>query len=157
ELVELQAHALNNVGVVRVHTGDFGGVADLERAIKLATPLQSLELLRAYNNITGALFASGKPFREHEMELEGLRAAERLGMPRWIQNFRAEVAVRLLDTGEDWDEAMRLASGVIEAADARLATQGLARYVRSSIALARGNIEQALTDSSMNIEVLDRT
>jgi len=156
-LTELEAHALNNIGVARVHAGDFGGIGDLEHAIDLAAPLNSLELLRAYNNISGALFSAGEPFFKRETEVKALRAAERLGIPRWIANFRAELAVRLLDTGDDWDEAIRLANAVLDEADARFSTTQLARHVRRSICLARGDIEQALEDAYANADAARRT
>ena len=50
-LDELQAHALNNIGVSRLGMGDRGGLEDLERSIEIADAINSVESARAYGNL----------------------------------------------------------------------------------------------------------
>ena len=69
-LEELQAHALDNIGVTRLGMGDERGFEDLERSIAIADSINSVESARAYGNLASALDDFG--------ELErGVRDAER--------------------------------------------------------------------------------
>ena len=60
ELPDLQANALNTIGLARVLTDDFAGISDMEESLRLALEQGSLdEIARTYNNLGGAYTIEG--------------------------------------------------------------------------------------------------
>jgi hypothetical protein len=60
-LGELQAHALNTIGMARVSMGDFGGLAELDESLRLILEHGSpFEIGRVYNNLGFALYTAGR-------------------------------------------------------------------------------------------------
>ncbi len=91
-LVELQAHALINIGTAKVNLGDASGLEDLERAIEIALAAGSSEVARATNNLAVSVrFLKGDLRRCLALLDEAVAHAERLGMAnllRFSQNVR---------------------------------------------------------------------
>ena len=58
-LDELQAHALDNIGLSRLSIGDRGGLEDLDRSIEIADAINSVESARAYGNLAPRSLISG--------------------------------------------------------------------------------------------------
>jgi class 3 adenylate cyclase/tetratricopeptide (TPR) repeat protein len=151
-LPALSANALNTLGVVRVGTGDRGGVVDLERALKIAVDLGSPEVVRAYNNLAATLTALGDLDQAYELYREARRAAERFGLVgqlRWLQ-------VEEMDehyTRGRWDDALLVAERALESDEAGLPhlREVDARIIRAAVRAARGE-DGALEDSRAALE-----
>jgi class 3 adenylate cyclase/tetratricopeptide (TPR) repeat protein len=152
-LAELQAHALNNIGVARAHLGDESGLADVERSIEIALAANSPEAARGYNNL-GALMADRANFRRStELFREAVRVGERLGNASVVRYSRAIVIDQLFWIGE-WDEFLRRADDFIAACEAGDPHYGEAylRMTRASLRLARGDVSGALDDVRQGLE-----
>jgi tetratricopeptide (TPR) repeat protein len=146
-LPELQAHALNNIGVAKDHLGDESGKADLERSIEIALAANSPEAARGYNNL-GALMGDRGEFRRSvELFREAVRVAERLGNATVARYSRAVVIEQLYWLGE-WDEFVRHADEFIAACEAGAPhySEPYVRINRASVRLARGDFDGALDD-----------
>ena len=109
-LDELQAHALDNIGVSRIGKDDERGFADLERSIAIADSINSVESARAYGNLASALADFGELERGFEMLGEARRRAERFGLDDWLLWLRGEVAYEPYCAGE-WDEGASVLDG----------------------------------------------
>ena len=112
-LEELQAHALDNIGVARIGQGDHAGIADIERSIEIADRINSIESARAYGNLASALDDLGQLERSWELLHEGRLRAERFGLDDWLLWLRGESAWRPYYAGR-WDEALRVLDDLIE-------------------------------------------
>jgi class 3 adenylate cyclase len=112
-LDELRASNLNNIGVVRVESGNEQGVGDLERAVELA-PAESWQQWRAALNLAWAGSAMlGDLSRAWERHLESSRIATRSGLEfpvRWERGERVGYAYWL----GRWEECERVASEFID-------------------------------------------
>ena len=89
-LDELQAHALNNIGVSRLGMGDRGAIEDLERSIEISDAINSVESARAYGNLASSLVEHGELERSAELLQEAHRRAERFGLDDWLLWLRGE-------------------------------------------------------------------
>jgi DNA-binding CsgD family transcriptional regulator len=85
-------HALNNVGMARVKTGDPGGFADMERSLRLAREHHmDDEVARAYVNLSGAAI------RRFDFETTARLATDgiKFCIDRDLQGYRLFLASRL--------------------------------------------------------------
>jgi tetratricopeptide (TPR) repeat protein len=147
-LDDLRAGALNTIGVARVTTGDRGGLEDLERSIEIAERANSPESVRGYFNLGGMLANLGDLRRAAALHRQGHRLAERFGDTAWTEYFDAELVYQHYWSG-DWDAAGALAEQLIARAERGASRRpGLdGRLVRAWIALARGDVGQAVADA----------
>jgi class 3 adenylate cyclase/tetratricopeptide (TPR) repeat protein len=148
ELREIEAEALQFVGLARLDAGDEDGVGDIEKALSVATELNSPVALTCYGNLADVLRYLGVLKASAARHIEGERAAKRFGIPVQIRRFRAEQACDLYYTG-DWDQALARLEEYLAAIESGSPHRGVgeARLHRGRIRLARGDIEGALGDA----------
>ncbi len=154
--------ALGLLGMLRVVSGDAGGVEALERSVELAEASGALTLItRVVSNVAVAHQILADLELAHGLRLEAARAAGRLGseaLTRWYQGVLVDHRYR---RGE-WAEANRDADDFLTRVEAGspnvVAWQVL--VVRAELRLARGDLagavadaEQALIEARANAEV----
>jgi class 3 adenylate cyclase/tetratricopeptide (TPR) repeat protein len=149
-LREIQAEALQFVGLTRLDAGEASGIDDNERALALATELNSPVSLSCYGNLADVRRYLGELEESARLHQAGEHAAERFGIPVQVRKFRAQQAIDLFYRGS-WDEALGLLDeylGVVETSSPHYGA-GEARLHRGRIRLARGDGEGALEDGSV--------
>jgi tetratricopeptide (TPR) repeat protein len=148
ELREIEAEALQFVGLARLDAGNEDGVRDIENALSVATELNSPVALTCYGNLADVLRYLGALEASAARHLEGERAAERFGIPVQVRRFRAEQACDLYYSG-DWDDALAHVEEYLAAIERGLPHRGVgeARLHRGRIRLARGDVDGALGDA----------
>jgi len=146
-LDELRAHALNNIGIARVHMGDFAGIADVELASELALAMRSPEGARALNNLAATALQAGDFRRAQHYYDEAIRVGEELGLVSMTGFVRAMRIVMLVRVGV-WEEALRRANDYVAARGADEPSQGEigVRRFRARILLGRGDVDAAVAD-----------
>jgi class 3 adenylate cyclase len=152
-LREIQAEALQWVGLTRLDAGDEGGVEDNEKAVAVATELNSPVSLSCYGNLADMRRYFGSLEESAQLRLKGERAAVRFGIPVQVRRFRAEQAVDLYYSG-DWDDALAHLEeylGAIETGSPHRGA-GEARLNRGRIRLARDDGNGALEDAQAALE-----
>jgi class 3 adenylate cyclase/tetratricopeptide (TPR) repeat protein len=155
ELADIRAFVLNNIGVARIQHGDVGGLTDLERSIAIAEEIHDpWHLLRGYLNLALMLGLLGDLHRSGSLYERALPLAKRFGVAMALRLIPVEQA-RIRYWSGRWDEAERLASGVIAAAGNAPWYFGEppCRSVRGAIRLARGDCRGALDDAAKGVEV----
>ncbi|MGH3094100.1 MAG: AAA family ATPase [Gaiellaceae bacterium] len=153
-LDELQAHALNSIGISRMTLGDLGGTRDLERALAIAVERNLPESARVYGNLAETVSNHlGDLGRAFELRAEGRRVAERFGIEPVIRFQRGELIVECYWTGR-WDEGLELAEEMLSEAEAGSTSymDSMCRLVRGRIGLARAD-RGALDDAAKALEV----
>jgi class 3 adenylate cyclase/tetratricopeptide (TPR) repeat protein len=147
-LREIEAEALQFVGLTRLDAGDEEGVRDIENALSVATELNSPVALTCYGNLADVLRYLGALKASAARHLEGERAAKRFGIPVQVRRFRAEQACDLYYSG-DWDDALGLVDEYLAAVESGSPHRGVgeARLHRGRIRLARGDVEGAFGDA----------
>jgi class 3 adenylate cyclase/tetratricopeptide (TPR) repeat protein len=140
-LHELVPGALINIGSARANAGDDGGVADLERAIEIATRTNNPELARAYNN--RAAMESNLE-RAFEFQLKGKEAAGRLGNAPVGRYIEGQLILTLADLGR-WDEFETEAHAFLAACEVGEPhyNEGFVRERLADVHLARDDPEAA--------------
>jgi class 3 adenylate cyclase/tetratricopeptide (TPR) repeat protein len=152
-LEELQAAALDNIGISRVQLGDRGGLEDLERSIEIADALNSIESARAYGNLASGLADMGELERSWETLAEARRRAERFGLDDWLLWLRGESAYPHYYTGA-WDESVQILDELIEGfAEHPFWMETPCRLLRGQIRLARGDEAGAREDVEQALEL----
>jgi class 3 adenylate cyclase/tetratricopeptide (TPR) repeat protein len=154
DLDELRAHALNNVGVARYHSGDRAGIDDLEQSIAIGEAISSYDVQRGYTNLASIMGEEGDIRRAYEVHRKGLRFSERIGHATGIRWLTAELALDEYWLGR-WDEALRLADGFIAESEAgsRHYMEPAARLVRAFIAIARDDVPRAAAEMVAALEI----
>jgi class 3 adenylate cyclase/tetratricopeptide (TPR) repeat protein len=155
---EIEAEALQFVGMMRLDAGDEGGVQDIEKALAVATDLNSPVSLACYGNLADMRRYFGSLNESAMLHLHGERAAERFGIPVQVRRFRAEQAVDLYYSG-DWDEALAHLDEYLEAIQTGSPHRGAgeARLHRGRIRLARDDGQGALDDARAALEFARET
>jgi tetratricopeptide (TPR) repeat protein len=152
-LADIRAHALNNIGTARTAKGDLGGLADLEASIATANEANAQrDAARGWINLSSMSYLLGDLRRAREQHDRGMEVSERHGLggqQRWL---RGSLPVLLYHSGR-WDEALRAADDFIAEVEAGVPhyQEMETRDVRSSIRLARGDIDGALDDSAKSL------
>jgi class 3 adenylate cyclase/tetratricopeptide (TPR) repeat protein len=145
DLVEVQVHALNNVGSARSFSGDSGGIEELERSVELARSSNSPELARALNNLAVVYFdQNADSTRSYELRVEAAATGERFGATPTSNFARAILIMHEFFRGS-WKEYAEAAEAYLAEservgrryADTWLAASG------SFVLLARGEEERA--------------
>jgi class 3 adenylate cyclase/tetratricopeptide (TPR) repeat protein len=148
----IRAHALNNIGISRLATGDSGGLGDLEESLALAVAASSPESVRAYGNLASCLVDLGELERAFAMTVEGHRAAERFGIGEPLKWLTAELNWFSYFEGR-WDEALRKLDELIAGFEVDpFWMETPCRWLRGRIRLARGDQEGAVADAERAIE-----
>lgn len=145
---EIEAEALQFVGMTRLDAGDEAGIADIEKALAVATELNSPVALSCYGNLAEMRRYFGSVQESAVLHLAGEHAAKRFGIPVQVRRFRAEQAGDMYFSG-DWDEALAHVEEYLEAIETGSPHrgEGEARLHRGRIRLARNDDEGALEDA----------
>jgi class 3 adenylate cyclase/tetratricopeptide (TPR) repeat protein len=157
-LREIEAEALQFIGMARLDAGDECGVEDIERALAAAIELNSPVSLSCYGNLADMRRYFGLLQEAATLHLEGERAAEHFEIPVQKRRFRGEQAFDLYYSG-DWDKALAHVEEYLEATEAGSPHRGVgeARIHRGRIRFARGDGEAALDDAEAALEFARRT
>ena len=149
---ELRSHALNNIGIARVGSGDEGGLEDLEQAVAIAVAANSVESVRSYGNLASTLADLGELERAWAMQAEALRLGERFGVGDWLRWIKAERCWQLYFQGR-WDEALGLLDDFIaEFAETGFWMETPLHTPRGRIRLARGDVRGAQEDAERGVQ-----
>ena len=152
-LEELQAHALDNIGLGRLGLGDEGGLADLERSIEIADAINSVESARALGNMASALEDLGELDRSFEMREQARLRCERFGLDDWLLWLRGESAWEPYFAGR-WDESLATVDDLIaEFAEYRFWMEMPCRVLRGRMRLGRGDSAGGLEDGERALEL----
>jgi class 3 adenylate cyclase/tetratricopeptide (TPR) repeat protein len=147
-LVEVQAHALNNVALAHAHSGEEDlAVASLEQAAELAESATSPEAGRAYLNLGTIVSGLGDMARAAELWAASREVAERFGVARELRFIRG-LEVWLAFVEGRWEECRALCDEFVDECE-----QGDGHYleanvrgVRSLLRLAADDVTGALAD-----------
>src|SRR5205085_4898348 len=144
-----RARVLSSIGVSRASLGDATGIADLERSAEIARAAGDVARTHAaMNNLSEAQFFFGRVSDAVRTYEELMESVERFGRDTDRRWARAAFAALRASQGR-WDEALELADGFIAEIDAGSPhyLEPVARIVRASIRLARGNLPGASADT----------
>jgi class 3 adenylate cyclase len=150
---ELAARCLNTIGLARVHSGDAGGIEDLERSVERAKVSGSLfDLHTGLNNLANSLWQVGR-LEEGSARIRECRAiCERYGFASGLEWNDAELVYDSSYRG-DLEETVVRASQYLEresAADRYQTPPVLATRARAL--LARGQVDAALADAERALQ-----
>ncbi|HKR99173.1 MAG TPA: AAA family ATPase [Candidatus Dormibacteraeota bacterium] len=155
QIGELQAHALNNIGVARFGNGDQRGIDDLERSIALSKEASSPgETCRAIFNLSSCLFDNGQLAAAERLQQEQIALASRIGHV-WRWRFTRGDIVELHYCLGEWDRSLDEADAFIaevEAGSPHLIA-AFCYSVRARIRVARDNVPGALADLERALEL----
>jgi len=146
-LEELQAHALDNLGIAKFNLGDLTSVEDLERSIEIAVSARSPEAARAYNNLGSFAWSVGDFRRSCSLFDEAVAVGERLGNA-FVVSYSRIIRTQQLFRTDEWDEALRQADAFLAACEAGEShyLESQVRLDRAHARLARDDVEGALDD-----------
>jgi class 3 adenylate cyclase/tetratricopeptide (TPR) repeat protein len=150
-LDELVPGALINIGSARSNAGDDGGIAELERAVEIASATNNPDLARAYNNLAAM---ESNVERAYELQLKGKEAAERLGNAPVGRYIEGQIILTLADLGL-WDEFVPAADAFIAACEAGSPhyNEGFIRERLADIHVARDDPEAAALQATRALEL----
>lgn len=136
-LDQVRTTALNTRGCARVALGDFDGYADVEASLELALEISSVwDICRGYTNLAVVAQDVFGNERSLELDLEGIEAAQKLGVPALSRWSRGNAAIGLFNAGR-WDEALEVANAFIADTGAPSQQEWICRTVRYEIQLER--------------------
>jgi tetratricopeptide (TPR) repeat protein len=144
----ITGHVLNTIGMNRVHGGDEGGVADLERSAQLAEATNSVDdIHRAYNNLANMAWHLARLDAADDYLDRARQVDERYGNVNGLLWLQGESMIGH-DTRGNWDEALALADTIVELAATRPHYHlGPARVVRARVFAGRADVAGALSES----------
>ena len=149
----IRAHALNNIGMARVATGEHDAVSDVEQSISIALAANSPEAIRGYGNLGSLLMDLGQIDRAFTNIDQGRRLAERFGVVDHLRWLTAEMAWRPYYSGR-WDEALqRLDAAIADLEGHNFWMECPCRWLRGRIRLGRADMEGAQADASRGLEL----
>ena len=154
-LPHLRAHALNTIGISRVHAGDSAGLDDLQRSIALAAEFNHVEgTLRGMANFAATLWEQGQLNEARASLQEGEDQAERFGhtaYARWFRGLQVEAQYVM----GAWDDAVEKADLLIAEVEAGSPYNLAARWyaTRALIRTARDHDSGALSDAECALEL----
>jgi class 3 adenylate cyclase/tetratricopeptide (TPR) repeat protein len=157
-LREIEAEALQFIGMARLDAGDERGVEDIERALASSTELNSPVSLSCYGNLADMRRYFGDLAQSAALHREGERAAVAFGIPIQVRRFRAEQAGDLYYSGE-WDRALSHVEEYLEAVQTGSPHRGVGEAMihRGRIRLARGDVRGAVADARAALEFARET
>ena len=152
---DLEARALNTLGVARFYLGERDGAHDIERSLALAEEIGSIvDVTRGYLNLASVTSFLGDLRQAEQQARAGAEVAARWGQQgpaRWFRGERTEWEI----TGGRWDDAVRSADafiGEVEAGSPHY-LESPVRGRRALIRIARGDDEGALIDDTRQLEL----
>jgi class 3 adenylate cyclase/tetratricopeptide (TPR) repeat protein len=154
-LGELRAHALNNIGVARIHSGDPGGLADLEQSVALAEQANAPgELCRSLFNLGAVLWEQGELRRAFALVDRQIELAERIGHMWRLRFSLGRIREFQYQLGR-WQEALAGVDEfltVVEAGSPHAMAPDCYQ-VRAQIRLARDDVAGALSDAERGLAI----
>jgi class 3 adenylate cyclase/tetratricopeptide (TPR) repeat protein len=156
-LDELRAHALNNIGVAKVTTGDLSGLDDLRQSIAISSELNSPETRRGLNNLASLLRQLGDLRSAEPLFTDALTVAQRFGIVTDVLWIRAELASLAFEAGR-WDEAAAEGEELIAAFERGVPhyMEVSCRYDRARIRLGRGDVAGTVDEAVTVVELAER-
>jgi len=143
----LAVDALNTIGLARTHSGDAGGVEDLERAVVRAENAAAVsEHATALNNLANSLWQVGRLEEGSARLAEAGAVAARYGMTAGIAWHDAE-QVYDRDLHGDLDGVLTAAAWVLSPERAESYQTRPVLATRAHTLLARGQIDDAVADA----------
>ena len=150
-LPDLEAHALNTLGIALVITGDLDGIAQLEESVRIALDHAApLEIGRIYNNLIAGYQRSGRLEEAVAMAEVLLDLTQRVGMPS--ETTEVFVAVHEFILGR-WNDAL---ARIDNARRTRRASTHLpygAYGVRAQVLLARDDLPGAVAECEQALDL----
>jgi class 3 adenylate cyclase/tetratricopeptide (TPR) repeat protein len=148
---QLAVDALNTIGMARVHSGDDGGIEDLERAVARAASAGAVsEQSTALNNLGNCLWQIGRLDEGSVRIAEAGALAERYGL---TAGLAWNVAERVYDRDLHGD-----LDGVLAAADSFFESGAAESYqtrpvlaTRARTLLARDRVAEAVADAERSL------
>jgi class 3 adenylate cyclase/tetratricopeptide (TPR) repeat protein len=144
-LDELRASVLTTIGTAMSNAEPGTGDELLREAVAIGTPLNSVEVPRALNNLAVSAFFQGSLRREHELLLESRGAAERLGSDNFVRFAEGNLCWTSYAIGH-WDDSLRRCDAFIAECEAGSAhaSESLVQDARAEILLGRDDLDRAL-------------
>jgi hypothetical protein len=145
---------LGTIAVSRGVLGDRQGFADFDEVIELCTRLNAtVELLRAWNNLTALYALHGDMQRTREGEDETVRLARQYGQHGTVRFIEGGAAAANRFHAGEWDDAYARANKIIADVDAGIPyyQSSATRAIRGLIRLARGDDEGPEADAELAI------
>ncbi len=154
DIGELRAHALNNIGVARVHSGDPGGIEELEQSVAVAAHASAPgEQCRSMFNLATVLWEQGQLERAMKLADEMTELSARIGHI-WRWRFARGVSSEFQYQLGHWDDASVRANEFlveVEAGSPHLLA-GAGYCIRAQIRLGRDDVFGALADAERALE-----
>jgi tetratricopeptide (TPR) repeat protein len=153
-LDELRVNVLATIGTAFSSAELGAGDEMLQEAIAIGVALNSVESLRAFNNLAVSAYNQGSISREHELLLESRAAAERLGSDNSVRFADGLLGWSFYAMG-DWDESLRRCDAFIAECEAGSAhaLESIAHSTRAEILLGRGDLDGAMRASSRAMQL----
>jgi tetratricopeptide (TPR) repeat protein len=152
-LEEGQARALGYIGGARVAGGDFGGLADVERAVTIAVKASSPYSAQAHGFLASLLIALGDLAGGFAAQAAARQAAERFGLTTELRWLATEQVVEDYLRGR-WAAALSGAGQILARSHPPSGTL-CCRLVRGRIRLALGDLAGALADATGEVELAE--
>ncbi|MGZ4384904.1 MAG: hypothetical protein ACXVY3_09920, partial [Gaiellaceae bacterium] len=152
-LAELEADALATIGTAKMSLREPDARSYLERGLEIAVAANSPGAATTLINLAIEAFLGGDVRREDELFDEAYRMAERFGDRDTLRFSRGDRIWTQWALGH-WDEAGRAAEEfIVECASSPHYLESMAREVRASLRLARGDRDGALDDYQRGLEL----
>ena len=152
-LRDVEAHALNNIGVARAHRGDLGGLDDLARSIAIAQEIDSpWDVVRGQQNLAALQGELGYLHEMIPLHEAAVATSRRFGLS--LRFLAGEIAMDALYEGR-WSDALAEADALIADSEAGEPNyiEPLARGARATVRLGRGDTAGALEDLRRGLEI----
>jgi tetratricopeptide (TPR) repeat protein len=144
----LAMNALGTIGLARVHSGDAGGISDLEEAVVRGERIAAVsEVGTTLNNLANCLWEVGRLDDSTARYKEAREVCERFGLTAGISWLDAE---RVYDSERhgDLDGVIAAAAHFFDRSDATTSYQTRpVLAARARALLARGQIDEAIADA----------
>ena len=150
--VEVESHALNNMGTARCTAGDLAGVAELELSLNLARSQDLHEhVARAYVNLAASAMRLQVVLPTRRYLQDGLAYCEERDLDAWTNYLRVYLARFDMNRG-DWDRAGATAERLLKVKMTTAITRIPALVVLAQLHLRRGIPDvSALLDEALGL------
>jgi class 3 adenylate cyclase len=142
DLNDVKERTLQTIGQGRVFLGDFGGIADIERALAISLEHNFADGASiAYTNLAELIGSTlGDLKRAFELRADGWELSQKFGLANSIRFLMGERVIECYWTGR-WDEAGRLADEFLSESeeDSPSYMDSQCLLVKARIGLARGH------------------
>jgi class 3 adenylate cyclase/tetratricopeptide (TPR) repeat protein len=144
----LAVNALGTIGLARVHSGDPGGIDDLEECVARSESVGAVsEVSTTLNNLANCLWEVGRLDDSTARYEEAREVCERYGLTAGISWLDGE-RVYDCDRRGDLEGAIAAAAHFLDRDDAAMSYQTRpVLATRARVLLERGQVDEALTDA----------